>query len=52
MNYKDMSRSELASEMLRVKTLMTTKHDSHTYHQNKKYLVKLEKEWKRRYGKY
>lgn len=51
MKYKEMSRNELASEIKRVKDLLSTNHNSYTYYQNRKYLLKLEKEWKIRYVK-
>lgn len=33
----------LKAEIERVKTLLRTNHNSHTYHQNKKYLERLER---------
>lgn len=50
MKYTEMSNKELIKEMIRVKELMLTNHKPHTYHQNKKYLEKLEKEYKKRHG--
>lgn len=50
MTYKQMTDFELSCELLRVRTLLRTDHSSHTYHQNKKYLEKLEREHKKRNG--
>lgn len=48
MTYKQMTDFELSCEILRVRSLIFNNSNSHTYHQNKKYLEKLEKEHKRR----
>lgn len=48
MTYKEMTDFELSCELLRVRTLLRTNANPHTYHQNRKYLAKLEKEHKRR----
>lgn len=48
MAYKEMSTPQLINEIARVKELMVLNHHPHTYKQNKKYLVKLEKEFYKR----
>lgn len=48
MKYKQMNDYELSCELLRVRTLLRTNPNPHTYHQNKKYLEKLEKEYRKR----
>lgn len=48
MTYKEMNDNELIREIIRVKDLLYGKYNSHTYHQNKKYLEKLYIERKRR----
>jgi hypothetical protein len=50
MTYKEMNKVQLAQEILRVRNLLYGKYNSHTYHQNKKYLNKLENEWRTKYG--
>ena len=51
MKYTEMTNEQLAVEIVRVRNLIFSKCNSHTYHQNKKYLAKLEKEWGLRHGK-
>lgn len=46
MTYKEMNKVQLAQEILRVRNLLYGKYNSHTYHQNKKYLEKLERRFK------
>ena len=41
-----MNKVQLAQEILRVRNLLYGKYNSHTYHQNKKYLEKLERRFK------
>ena len=41
-----MNKGQLAQEILRVRNLLYGKYNSHTYHQNKKYLEKLERRFK------
>ena len=43
-----MSLEELNQEIVRVRQLVFSHDKPHTYHQNKKYLEKLEKELRRR----
>lgn len=43
-SYKEMSYSELVSEHNRVANLLKTNHNIFTQKQNRKYLVKIEKE--------
>ena len=50
MSYKEQSDSWLQLEMLRVRKNMTN-GKTHSYQQNKKYLDKLESEWRKRHGK-
>lgn len=38
-----MEEAEIRKEIEKVKTLLRTNHNSHTYHQNKKYLERLER---------
>jgi len=50
MTYKEMDNNQLVREILRVRDLIyNSKYNSHTYHQNKKYLEKLEKEKRKRF---
>ena len=46
MTYKEMNKVQLAQEILRVRNLLYGKYNSHAYHQNKKYLEKLERRFK------
>ena len=39
-----MNEIELKAEIKRVNALLRENHNPHTYHQNKKYLARLEKE--------
>ena len=48
MTYKEMTTPQLIDEIARVKELIVINKKPHTYHQNKKYLEKLEKEYKKR----
>ena len=46
--YQIMTTPQLINEIARVKELMVLNKKPHTYHQNKKYLEKLEKEHRKR----
>ena len=48
MTYKEMTTPQLINEIARVKELLVLNHKPHTYHQNRKYLQKLEGEYKKR----
>jgi len=48
MRYTEMTNNELIREIMRITDLLRTNHNSHTYHQNKKYLEKLREERKKR----
>lgn len=48
MKYKEMTTPQLINEIARVKELMVLNKKPHTFHQNRKYLSKLENEYKRR----
>lgn len=48
MTYKEMTTPQLINEIARVKELLVLNKKPHTYHQNKKYLAKLEGEYKKR----
>ena len=48
MTYKMMTTPQLINEIARVKELLVLNKKPHTYHQNRKYLEKLEKEYKNR----
>lgn len=48
MTYKEMTTPQLINEIARVKELMVLNKKPHTYHQNRKYLQKLEGEYKKR----
>lgn len=41
-----MNNVELSMEIVRVRNIVLHPKNSHAYHQNKKYLEKLEKEWR------
>lgn len=43
-----MTYEELKAEIRRVNEILRTNSNPHTYHQNKKYLEKLEKEYRKR----
>ena len=47
-SYKEMSSIELVEEIIRVRDLLVKNKKPHTYHQNRKYLEKLEIEYQRR----
>ena len=46
-----MTYEELKAEIRRVNEILRNKPNPHTYRQNKKYLEKLEKEYRKRNGK-
>ena len=46
--YQTMTTPQLINEIARVKELLVLNKKPHTYHQNRKYLEKLEKEYKNR----
>lgn len=48
MKYKEMTTPQLIDEIARVKELLVLNKKPHTYHQNRKYLQKLEREYKER----
>lgn len=48
MTYKEMTTPQLINEIARVKELLVLNKKPHTFHQNRKYLSKLENEYKRR----
>lgn len=48
MKYKKMTTPQLINEIARVKELLVLNKKPHTFHQNRKYLSKLENEYKRR----
>ena len=48
MTYKMMTTPQLINEIARVKELLVLNKKPHTFHQNRKYLTKLEKEYKSR----
>ena len=48
MTYKEMTTPQLINEIARVKELLVMNHNPFTYKQNKKYLEKLEKEYRYR----
>ena len=48
MTYKEMTTPQLINEIARVKELLVLNKKRHTFHQNRKYLDKLEGEYKRR----
>ncbi len=48
MTYKEMTTPQLINEIARVKELLVLNHHPHTYKQNTKYLLKLEREYKQR----
>ena len=48
MTYKKMTTTQPINEIARVKELMVLNKKPHTYHQNRKYLQKLEGEYKKR----
>ena len=48
MTYKEMTTPQLINEIARVKELLVLNKKRHTFHQNRKYLEKLEGEYKRR----
>ena len=45
-SYKEMTILELIDEIARVKELLVLNHKRHTFHQNRKYLEKLERQYK------
>lgn len=47
-SYKEMTSIELVEEIIRVRDLLVKNKKPHTYHQNRKYLEKLEIEYQRR----
>lgn len=51
MKYTQMSNNELYHEIIRVRSIVLNPPNSHAYHQNKKYLEKLERERRNRYEK-
>ena len=48
MKYTEMNDNELGIEIIRVRNLVLRPNKPHTYHQNRKYLDKLESEWNKR----
>ena len=48
MTYTEMNTPQLINEIARVKELLVLNKKPHTFHQNRKYLAKLEKEYKKR----
>lgn len=49
MKYTEMNDRELGIEIIRVRNLVLRPNKPHTYQQNRKYLDKLESEWKKRH---
>ena len=46
--YQTMTTPQLINEIARIKELLVLNKKRHTFHQNKKYLEKLEKEYRKR----